>query len=764
MFICKLSALNENNFGGKAQSLNRLIKAGLPVPQGYAIASEGFEEGRLKKEAAAELDVLIKKLDRKYTYAVRSSAVGEDGAESSFAGAYETILDVKADDVRNAVNRVAESADSGRVSVYAEERNARGGKIGVIVQRYISPEFAGVLFTADEITAGREFMKGSYVKGAGEKLVSGEGMDGSFSLNAVNYSYDGPAETEPYMKRLYSCAKKAEKLFGCPQDMEWAFSNGRVYILQSRPITTLHKNDTDSFEINDSLCGELLLSKTNVGEIFLRPISPVTCSAVRKITDTLGIPLISNVCGQLYLDISGLCSMIMSFGCTKEKAFEILSELAGGIPEGMDIPVYPFDKKAMFKKLSGMFRPKGKKDEVSFGKDFKNHIAETGIAVSEEIKKAHDTAELKRIWEKRCIPYMKKTLSAIATGLSLKSLFATRAKLEKLCGNELADRLLSNCSWNGHIESIGTLLAVDDVINCRMTRQEYVLKYGHRHADEMELSCPYPYENESFPDNVIEDYIRSGINAYEMKAAQEERYRRAVEVFKSRFPSKASWLERVLKKYSRAVHERERVRSEALRLFCVIRAYLIKAGELTELGNDIFMLYIDEVERLLSGEVDLKNKIAVRRKNYEKQLAMPKFPSIICGRFTVEEWQQSGGAAGFYRYGESCFDECDGVINGLAGACGQAEGIVRVLGSIDEADGFEKGEILVVPAANIGWIKIFPKAAAVVTDIGAPLSHAVIVARELGIPAVVSCQCASGVLKTGDRVKVDGTAGKVYIL
>ena len=86
------------------------------------------------------------------------------------------------------------------------------------------------------------------------------------------------------------------------------------------------------------------------------------------------------------------------------------------------------------------------------------------------------------------------------------------------------------------------------------------------------------------------------------------------------------------------------------------------------------------------------------------------------------------------------------------------------MNSIDEADLFQKGEILVVKAANIGWIKLFPKSAALVTDIGAPLSHAVIVARELGIPAVVSCQCASGVLKTGDRVRVDGTSGTVTII
>lgn len=140
---------------------------------------------------------------------------------------------------------------------------------------------------------------------------------------------------------------------------------------------------------------------------------------------------------------------------------------------------------------------------------------------------------------------------------------------------------------------------------------------------------------------------------------------------------------------------------------------------------------------------------------------MPNFPSVICGRFTVSEWQQSGANGGYYRFGETCSGDDKSVISGVAGSCGQAEGYARVLTSVAEADLFQKGEILVVPAANIGWIKLFPKAAAVVTDVGAPLSHAVIVARELGIPAVVSCQYASSVLKTGDKIRVDGTAGTV---
>ena len=129
----------------------------------------------------------------------------------------------------------------------------------------------------------------------------------------------------------------------------------------------------------------------------------------------------------------------------------------------------------------------------------------------------------------------------------------------------------------------------------------------------------------------------------------------------------------------------------------------------------------------------------------------------------VDEWKQSGGAGGYYRFGETSSEGKKNVISGVAGSCGQAEGKARVLTSIEEADTLVAGEILVVPAANIGWIKVFPKVSAIVTDIGAPLSHAVIVARELGIPAVVSCQNASGMIKTGDMIKVDGTAGKIIL-
>jgi pyruvate,water dikinase len=103
-------------------------------------------------------------------------------------------------------------------------------------------------------------------------------------------------------------------------------------------------------------------------------------------------------------------------------------------------------------------------------------------------------------------------------------------------------------------------------------------------------------------------------------------------------------------------------------------------------------------------------------------------------------------------------------VTGFAGALGVVEGTVRRLERLEDGDQLQPGEILVTTMTNIGWTPLFPRLAAIVTDLGAPLSHAAIVARELGIPAVVGCGDATMRLKTGDRVRVNGGQGVVEIL
>ncbi|MGH4025514.1 MAG: PEP-utilizing enzyme [Pseudonocardiaceae bacterium] len=160
----------------------------------------------------------------------------------------------------------------------------------------------------------------------------------------------------------------------------------------------------------------------------------------------------------------------------------------------------------------------------------------------------------------------------------------------------------------------------------------------------------------------------------------------------------------------------------------------------------------------------LQASVAARRSAYAAYRALPPYPTLIRGHFDPFCW-----AADPRRRADIADDHHDHgpigeVISGFPGAAGVVEGTARVLRSAEDGDRLQPGEILVTTVTNIGWTPLFPRAGAVVTDIGAPLSHAAIVARELGIPAVVGCGNATTRLRSGDRIRVDGERGTVDIL
>lgn len=749
--------------GGKGASLARLTKMGMPVPEGYVITASAFE-GEIIPGAVRELDELISKLSDKYTYAVRSSALCEDGENASFAGAYETVTDVKREDIVSAVKRVIASADSLRVKKYAESSGAESGGIAVVIQRFVRPEFAGVVFTADPISGNAGVMQGNYVKGEGEALVSGEKNAEEFSFNSMKFSYKGNSEFERYAKGLFKCCERIGNGYGRPMDIEWAVSGGKVYILQARPITSLKRMDRDSFKVNGSLSGEYLLSKTNVGEIFMRPVSPMTYSVLEIICDALGMPcFIDNVCGQPYANLSVICSLIVALGAKEEAAFKMIKEIAGELPEGVSVPVFPFDRKKFKRKMRKLFLSGGEsKTSRKDKREFKERMIEIADEMINEIRRLPDNKSLLNFWETKGTEFMANALGAIMRGVNIFPLFTTKKRLSDICGEELANELCSGGA--GTLDSMKPLLLLEDVIRGDMTREEYVRLCGHRHVNEMELSAPYPYEDNNFPENIIEEHLRSGTDVHKMRAEQERRYNEAVCKFKELYPRKANRLDKMLRSFKEANRSREEVRSKGVKLFCIMRGFLLRVGEINGIGEDIFMLYFTEVMELLKGDKKALAHIPERRENYEKYLSYPPFPNLIYGRFEPEKWlSDENRRQDFYS------EKIDGSslsadIKGFPGAAGVVTGRVRVILSSDCAEELLPGEILAAPATNIGWTVVFPRAAAIITDIGAPLSHAAIVAREFGIPAVVGCGNATTVLKTGDMVTVDGARGIVTVI
>lgn len=751
--------------GGKAASLSLMMKnLKMNIPGGYVITAEGFRDGQLTDEAAGELLEIIGKLDRLKTYAVRSSAIGEDGENNSFAGQYETLTDVIVPKIRDAVKSVAASAKSDRVEEYKSHYDVSGEGIGIVIQEFVKPEFAGVIFTSDIITGKDDKIVGNYVHGEGEKLVSGSENAEEFRIGALENSYEGNPELARFSKTLRRYSLAIRSFYGVPMDIEWAISGGRVYILQARPITTLKRISVKDYDINGTRSGYKLLTKTNVGEIFTKPVSPMTFSVLEKINEFLGLPeWLDNINGQAYMNISVMCSLMVAYGKTSEKAYETVKDLVGEIPSGVEIPVSPFDKKAFKHNLWTLLFPKNKSKLSKKEKhEMVLHLDDISEDLIAEIRKINDNTSLMKYWDEVLVPKLNDGLASILaeSGMSLVPLFGSRKKIAKIAGDDMANRLLTGCV--GVLASMKPMLLLEDVAEGKMTREEYIKICGHRSANEMELMEPRPYEDPSFPDNLLNDRKEGGYNLRSILANQEASYKEALAEFKSKYPSKSKWIDKEIAKFIHANEFREDIRSKGVRIFCVFREYCLKAGEINGLGEDIFMLGYKEMFALLKGDSSVLSYIPARRQTFEKNCSYPAFPNLVIGRFDADEWLKDPDRRNdVYISGRSSNEDVSSDVKGFAGAAGVVTGTVRVIEDVEHIDELIEGEILVTRATNIGWTVAFHKVSAIVTDIGAPLSHAAIVAREFGIPAVVGCRNATTVLKTGDVVTVDGGNGTV---
>jgi pyruvate,water dikinase len=299
----------------------------------------------------------------------------------------------------------------------------------------------------------------------------------------------------------------------------------------------------------------------------------------------------------------------------------------------------------------------------------------------------------------------------------------------------------------------------------KMSRAEYLETYGHRGPHEAELSIPRPAEDPGWLDEQLVEYEKNPVDVDALLAQRRTEFEAAWGRLQARYPKKARKLRRQIDKVGPAARMREAARDEITRFLWVEREWALRAGELTGLGDDVFLLTIDEVLDLLSGHDTATAHIPARQETYARYRELPAYPMIVRGRFDPFEWTADPDRrADIYDATAAAPVSTSNTISGFAGAAGRIEGQVRVLDGPEQGDQLQPGEILVAVTSNVGWTPLFPRAAAVVTDVGAPLSHAAIVARELGIPAVVGCGSATTRLRSGDRVRVDGGRGVVEIL
>ena len=769
--------------GGKGSTLARLAQAGYPVPDGLVILPAAFAGDELAAGAWAQIQAHLVRLRRRTpnpSLAVRSSGLNEDSAQASFAGEFETVLGTDSDEaIREAIQIVRRSRHSERVQAYSQAKGIEPlDDMAVVVQRMVQADFSGVLFTADPVSGDRSQMTGNYVRGLGEKLVSGEATPLEFTLARPKGRYEGPPELRRFARRLYKLGKRLERELGCPQDIEWAVADGKLYLLQSRPITTLLGFDPATGEFNDSLTGDYVWNCVNVGEAMSVVMTPFTWSMMRMAFGELDIlpghSSAGNIGGRLYQNVTVGISVLAAMGQDFVSAAKEMGGVRDEYLETMDQYLFPLPEATLLTVLPNGIRVRRK--QRAGLKNLDAFLADNPgwcRALVERIQAAQTQEELIPLLIDELNPRgIESFWRNYATALQYsEQVGKLRHELTELVRAEDADSLLSNVSSHDQLlASLGPMVGLARVALGEMSREAYLEQWGHRGPLEAELSAPRPFEDPGWLDQQLTAFAQSPMDVEALLAAKQAEFDAAWERFKDRYPRQARSMRRRLDRAAEAARTREAARSESTRLLWVNRAWALQVGELTGLGDDAFFLTMEELLDLLEGRDAPTETIPARQQTYERYKALPPYPLVIRGRFDPFRWAEDPNRRGDVFDSHGLLPKLalkaphENLILGMPGSAGRVEGLVRRLDSAGEGGKLEAGEVLVTSQTNIGWTLFFPRAAAIVTDIGAPLSHAAIVARELGLPAVVNCGDATMRLKTGDRVLVDGSQGMVEIL
>ena len=765
--------------GGKGGTLAHLWRVGYPVPDGFVILPDGFVGDKLASDAWSQVQTHLHRMRKGGTaFAVRSSALSEDSATASFAGEFETVLDVHTDEmIREAIHTVRRSRHNERVQAYSQAQGiSTAHEIAVVVQQLVRADISGVLFTADAVSGSRTQMIGNFVYGLGDELVSGEAEPYTFTIDRPKGHYQGPPELRRFARRLYKLGCRLERDLACPQDIEWCIADGKLYLLQSRPITTLREYVPDTGEWNSTLGGNYLWTNMLIGEVFPVAITPSTWSVWQGLLENLSfgdVSTIGNIAGRPYLNYSLMYAFMLRFLRSHEKIVEFVGDSIGVPPQGVDIPPFPFSMSTVALQLVPReIKHSLKKSRLK--KDISGYLASVQArcqAWRHQIGETSEPRALIPLWREQIDPLFREVhllQDALNEDLQRQSR-ELKKELTALVGKDDANTLLTTISGDsGDLASLGPLVGLSRLKRGEIDRQEYLKRYGHRAPNENELAEPRPSEEPGWLDRQLEALTSSPVEVSELMERRTREFDTAWKNVERQIGArKAQVIRRNIDELVQTNAVREEIRSELTRTVGLIRTLLLRAGELSGVGDDIFFLTIDEIADLLSGDTSATAFIPARRKTYKQYRALPPLPSWIRGRFDPIQWSADPERR------MDLFDasgpvpltpDADGLITGHPGSAGRVEGTVRRIDGPRQGAQLKTGEILVTSTTNIGWTPLFPRAAAVITDIGASLSHAAIVARELGIPAVVGCGDATTRLKTGDRVRIDGGRGIVEIL
>ena len=785
---------------------------GLETPEEMA---EAVLAAKIPKDVEREIREIHRAFFDGQRVAVRSSATSEDGERLSFAGQLESMLQVEDQDaVLTAIKAVwaslfrrANLLYRGRVSL--DELPPR---VGVVIQEMLSPRAAGVLFTSDPVSGDPERLVISAARGLGQAVVGGVSTETVYvhlpSKRVIRHVLsDDTSErslTQNDIEALIDAATRLGDSFDDPQDVEWAIDDEGLSFLQCRPITAGRKSA--------ELDGPAVWTNANVGEALPGVATPMTWSIIRafsrrgfeKAFGALGLSvphdyeLVSSLRGRIYINLSQFASIMSQIPFVK------IADLAAvaGAGEAEEVEKWGYKKRSKLGFLARLPLTMSRMAVSQFAGPIRAHRWKRRFQRHLDTFRRLDLAPMTRAELCAVLAEIDKTFDRtgivmLACGSNfLSSYMLTQQLLRRWGGTEAAAKehyLFSGLRGLASAEPGLELLEMARFIREHQELTElfaetpakrilaeldkssagrdlhnkldrFLEVYGHRGAREAELSTPRWSETPTFLLEVIRSHLEAPyLPARETLAGQRERSREETtelirQYFRPGFGLAFRW---ILGKTQENSRLREATRAGVTDSLGMYRQLFLEVGRrLTEEGalakrDDVFFLSRNEVERFLdsgAGTDEFGATVAIRRAEYVAFSEAPDPPTT----FVL-------GATDSIPAATQQLPPDTPYLEGLPASPGRVTGRARVIMNPSADAYLSPGEILIAPFTDVGWTPLFLVAGGVVTDMGGPLSHAAVVAREYGVAAVVNTKEATSLIKTGDLITLDGDAGRVYL-
>jgi rhodanese-related sulfurtransferase/membrane protein insertase Oxa1/YidC/SpoIIIJ/phosphohistidine swiveling domain-containing protein len=712
--------------GNKALRLGLMRAAGVPVPAGVLLTPAFLATFATSAvpERTAQLDRLWRALGGG-PVVVRSSANGEDNATHSFAGVFESVLDVDRARLEAAISQVDASFKAARVASYG----ANGGTGSILVQRMISAEFAGVLFTRDPAAGGLAMIE--MVKGTAESLVSGIVRPWTFRFGRVSGRQFGEGAPPIDVAPLLTLGREVETLFGRPQDIEWTWSDGRFHLVQARDVTRVMAGEGDRALAQDDLAraldvargaapDEIVFAKNEMSEMLPRP-TPLSLSLMRTLWASGGsVDRAARKLGFSYAVAEGSTPLVTILGRLYVDKRE---EQVRGFSIG------PIAARNLLRRAGRI--------EREFRDDFlPRFLAETRLVEAADFDRLavpELVEEIGRLHE-RFVADTHVEVDAINIAANFYLDRARRALTE--AGLEPSGVL-------GRIPETVEGRAIAEAAAAPAERRHWFLvrSVGHRAAFDYELAEPRYGED---------------VEALNAVLAANGAIAHAVTQDNEGLGPRLSALVDAARRFQTL---KEDAKHHSLRELAALRRAVLALDRQLGWGGLVFHLTFDEIATVRGRDSAALRELALQRRqegarlNREESLGATLTVAMIeaasCG--------ETAGGAGQ-----------DGAIRGTRVAGSRAsEGRAHVVCESDAERGtlageFADGDIIVAPMINPNWLPYFGRAGGFVSEVGGWLSHTAILAREHDVPMIVGTQ-GIGHIRHGSllRLNLDGTVDVV---